>query len=71
MDTGKNYDAFVEKAYEFLKKDIGGLDVVYEDYILDCIGRYGLHALLECKLLEPRRRINGRQLYTLCCEKES
>lgn len=68
MDTDTNYDAYVEKTYDILRKDCVGLDAVYEEFIVDCIGRYGLRALLECKLLETCGVVNGRQLYTLCCE---
>ena len=71
MSTGKNYDAFVEEVYKFLKQDVSGLDAVYEDYIIESVGKYGLSALFHSKLIETCGVVNGRQLYVLCCEKES
>jgi hypothetical protein len=40
-------------------------DAVYEDYIIELVGKFGLLLLRECKLLEPCGVIGGRQLYTL------
>lgn len=71
MATGKNHDVYVEEVYKFLRQDSVGLEAVYEDYIIQLIGRYGLNALIEARYLETCGVVNGRQLYTLCCEGES
>ena len=71
MDTEEIYEAYAERAYRLLRRDAIGLDAVYEDYIIESIGRYGLYALRHYKYLEACGMVNGRQLYTLCCEGES
>lgn len=71
MSTDTNYDAYAEVVYNFLRQDAAGLDAIYEDYIIDTIGRYGLQALIKYRYLETCGVVNGRQLYTLCCEGES
>lgn len=66
-----NQEAYVQQVYNYLRQDTVGLDAVYEDHIIEMVGRYGLHSLREYKLIEPCGVVNGRQLYVLCCEKES
>ena len=39
--------------------------VVYQDYILHCVGVFGLNALIDARLLEPCGVVERRQLYTL------
>ena len=58
--------AEVEYIYEAVRLGCRGLDSVYEDYIIDLVGRVGLYTLLDYKLLETCGVINGRQLYVLC-----
>ena len=56
---------YKESVYEIIKKDCEGLDSVYEDYIVDLVGKYGLDALKAYGKLEARGVMNGRQLYVL------
>lgn len=55
----------VEYVYEAVRLECAGLDSIYEDCIIDLVGRTGLKALLHYKLLETCGVINGRQLYVL------
>lgn len=55
----------IEYIYEAVKLECSDLDSIYEDYIVDLVGRTGLKALLHHKLLETCGVINGRQLYVL------
>lgn len=71
MGTGKNHDAYVEEVYRVLKENVVGLDSIYEDYIINLIETTGLITLHTNKYLETCGVVNGRQLYTLCCEGES
>lgn len=71
MDNDRKYDAYVEHVYQIVRTEAFDLDTVYEDYIIALVGRFGLNALVENKYLETCGVINGRQLYTLCCEGES
>ena len=57
---------YTELVYDILKKDYEGLDSVYEDYIIHCIGTHGLIALQKAGYLETCGVMNGRQLYVLC-----
>lgn len=57
---------YLEYVYERLHHEIAGLDSVYEDYIIQVIGEYGLFILKKHRLLETCGVINGRQLYVLC-----
>lgn len=56
---------FVDKVYEIVKRDTEGLDSIYEDYIVNLVGEYGLLTLKVHKLVETCGVVNGRQLYTL------
>lgn len=71
MATDKNYDAYVEYVYQIVRGETIDLDTVYESYIIALVGKFGLQALKECKLIETCGVMYGRQLYVLCCEKES
>jgi hypothetical protein len=71
MSTNRNTEAYVEEVYRILREGTVGLDSVYEEYIITLIGTTGLTALLIHKYLETCGVVNGRQLYVLCCEKES
>lgn len=56
---------YLDRVYELIRDELGGLDSVYEEAIVDLVGQHGLRALRENKLLETCGVINGRQLYTL------
>lgn len=56
----------IEYVYEAVRLECTGLDAIYEDYIIDTVGRVGLDALLKHKLLETCGVVNGRRLYILC-----
>lgn len=56
---------FVDKLYEVLKEETESFDAVYENYIIDVIGRRGLQTLFENGRLEICGAINGRRLYVL------
>ena len=58
--------AEIEYIYEAVRLECVGLDAIYEECIIDMVGRVGLNTLLEYKLLETCGVINGRQLYVLC-----
>lgn len=55
----------VNELFAYVERESTGMDAVYEDYIIELIGKFGLLLLRECKLLEPCGVIGGRQLYTL------
>lgn len=57
---------YLEYVYGILHREVAGLDSVYEDYIVQLIGEYGLFVLKKHHLLETCGVINGRQLYVLC-----
>ena len=62
----QNYlGTYVDHIYEIVKNDTLGLDSVYEDYIKQMVGVYGLNSLIEHKLVESCGVINGRRLYVL------
>ena len=56
----------IEYIYEAVRLECAGLDAIYEECIIDTVGRVGLNALLKRKLLETCGAVNGRQLYVLC-----
>ena len=55
----------IEYVYEAVRLEYADLDSIYEDHIIELVGRTGLKALLHYKLLETCGVINGRQLYVL------
>lgn len=59
-----------KQIYKIVKNECEGLDAIYEDYIINLVGLYGLLLLKGNKLLETCGVVNGRQLYVLV-EKES
>lgn len=62
----QNYlGTYVDHIYEIVKNDTLGLDSVYEDYIKQMVGVYGLNSLIEHRLVEFCGVINGRRLYVL------
>lgn len=62
----QNYlGTYVDHIYEIVKNDTLGLDSVYEDYIKQMVGVYGLNSLIEHRLVESCGVINGRRLYVL------
>lgn len=56
------YEDFV---YMTVKADCEGLDSIYEDYIVNLVGKYGLQALEAYGKLEVCGVVNRRQLYVL------
>lgn len=63
--TQKYLGTYVDHIYEIVKNDTLGLDSVYEDYIKQMVGVYGLNSLIEHRLVESCGVINGRRLYVL------
>lgn len=61
---------YTRRIYDIMKDESTGLDSIYKDFILCCVGTYGLHALLDANLLESCGVVNGRKLYTLLDWKE-
>lgn len=57
--------SYLDHVYEIVRMEFLGMDAVYKDYILHCVGVFGLNALLDAKLLEPCGVVERRQLYTL------
>lgn len=60
-----------KQIYAIVKNECRGLDAVYEDYIINLVGLYGLLVLKGNKLLETCGVVNGRQLYAICEKEES
>ena len=56
---------YVDHIYDKLAKECGGLDAVYEDFIIHVVGITGLVELMSHRLIETCGVVNGRQLYTL------
>lgn len=55
--------------YKYLLNNCKGLDSVYEDYIVQLVGEYGLNILKEKNLIETCGVVYGRQLYVIVEEK--
>lgn len=62
---------YVDYVYNIISTECEGMDSVYGDYIVRCVGVEGLDALLEHRLLETCGVINGRQLFTIFSKKET
>lgn len=62
---------YVDYVYDIISTECEGLDSIYGDYIARCVGKKGLVALLEHRLLESCGVVNGRQLFTLLEKKEN
>lgn len=56
---------YTRRIYDIIKDESSMLDSIYVDFILCCVGSYGLNALLDANLLETCGVVNGRKLYTL------
>ena len=59
----KNYADYV---YDIVKEQTEKFEAIYEDYITELVGVFGLNALLDSNLLETCGIVNGKQLYALC-----
>jgi hypothetical protein len=56
---------YTRRVYDIIKTESTGLDSIYKDFILCCVGTYGLNTLLDANLLEACGVVYGRKLYTL------
>ena len=56
---------FVDKLYDILKEESEGLDAIYENHIIDVIGRRGLQILFEKGMIDVCGARNGRRMYML------
>lgn len=57
---------YVDYVYDIIKEQTEKFDAIYEDYITELVGVFGLNALLDNNLLETCGIVNGKQLYVLC-----
>lgn len=57
---------YCDYVYNIIKQELRGVDAVYEDYIIQLVGKCGLKIMLKNKLLETCGVVNGRQLYAIC-----
>ena len=57
---------YVEMIYKLIKEEHEGLDAIYEDSILELVGKFGLYILKKHNLIEACGVVHGRQLYALC-----
>lgn len=57
---------YADYVYEIVKEQTEKFDSIYEDYITELVGVFGLNALLDNNLLETCGIVNGKQLYVLC-----
>lgn len=57
---------YADYVYEIVKEQTEKFDAIYEDYITELVGVFGLNALLDNNLLENCGIVNGKQLYVLC-----
>ena len=58
-------DSYISVVHRILLVNADNIDAVYEEYILQLVGAYGLKALLDCELIESCGSIDGKRLYTL------
>ena len=64
--SGKNpIKGNAEQYYNLLKSYYPQADALYEDNIIDIIGKKGLHILKEAKLIEECATFTGNTLYVL------
>ena len=56
---------FDEFVYLVMMIDTKGMDAIYEDYILELVGKYGFELLKAHGQIECCAEINGRKLYVL------
>lgn len=57
---------YADYVYDIVKEQTEKFDVIYDDYITELVGVFGLNALLDNNLLETCGIVNGKQLYVLC-----
>ena len=57
---------FADKLYDILKEESEGFDAIYENFVMDVIGRRGLEVLMQNNLIESCGVVKGRRLYVLC-----
>lgn len=56
---------YVDEVYEIVKRETKNWDAIYNDYIIELVGVFGMQALVENKLVESCGVVGGRQLYVL------
>ena len=54
-----------EKLHEIMLGSTRGMDAIYENYVIELIGREGFDILRNHKILESCGSVNGRRLYTV------
>lgn len=57
---------YADYVYDIVKEQTEKFDAIYEEYITELVGVFGLNALLDNCLLETCGIVNGKQLYVLC-----
>lgn len=57
---------YADYVYGIVKEQTEKFDAIYEEYITELVGVFGLNALLDNGLLETCGIVNGKQLYALC-----
>ena len=57
---------YADYVYDIIKEQTEKFDAIYEDYITELVGVFGLNALLDNNLLDTCGIVNGKQLYVLC-----
>ena len=57
---------YADEVYDIVAYEAKGLDSIYEEYILELVGLYGLITLKHYNMVETYGVVNGRQLYVLC-----
>lgn len=60
---------YVDYIYKIIENESRNWDALYQNFILEMVGAYGMQALLEENLIESCGVVNGRQLYVLCDKK--
>lgn len=64
--AGKNTNkGKAEQYYNLLKHYYPQADALYEDTIINLVGKQGLHVLVEAKAIEACANFNERKLYVL------
>lgn len=61
---------YTDAVYELIKEECGGMDSIYEDYIVKLVGQCGLGALKRANLIESCGVVNCRRLWVLCEKNE-
>jgi hypothetical protein len=55
----------LDETYELIKAECKGLSTIYEDAIIQLVGRRGLNLLTENNLITDCGPYHGRQMYVL------